>query len=406
MVSSVITRLRPGSRPDEVICPKCLNRLRYDDTTRDVLQRDIIRVKDPATDKQREEQGGCPATYTVITDRGEQVTRRCGYVFPMRYLENSARALPFFVQVFGWSGHGKTVYLDALRLALLDMRTLWPRFVHQSVTNEDMEYEKTLRRYQMYGYVAESTDKKDRDANQVYITQLDNMVRWGSRSLVIMDHAGERFADFNVPVDEIPFLRDTPTAFMLISISRLTDPEAASGQSMDQLLNIYLETILRIQQQDKDRARKDRARKGKTQHIKRKLVVVLTMADIITHLPQHLRNYVVSDETWSLLRSKGTAHMDEAAMAAYLERMAWVSDEIREWLLRDSDGAPGGSNLVGLIESNDFEARYTLVSATGHDNLHQRPKDEASGSVAAGIQITPRRVLDPFYWALEFQSTT
>jgi hypothetical protein len=88
-------------------------------------------------------------------------------------------------------------------------------------------------------------------------------------------------------------------------------------------------------------------------------------------------------------------------MAAHVEKMKWVSDEIRDWLLRDPDGAPGGSNLVGLIEANHFQAEYTLISATGHDDLRTQADVDIN---EAGLKITPKRVLDPFFWALEFQS--
>ncbi len=220
------------------------------------------------------------------------------------------------------------------------------------------------------------TDIRSRDQNEVYIMQLDNMPRWGSRSLVIMDHAGERFARFDVPADEMPFLVRTLTTFMLISIPRIK--EIGQGEAMDQLLNIYIETMTK----NKVNFRKEN----------RKLVIVLTMADLIEELPPHLRQYLVTDDHWSMMRGKERPQpMDLAEMQAYLERMQWVSDEIKDWLSSDSDGAPGGANLVGLIKNYNIDARYTLISATG-----STPTGET--------QIHPYRVLDPFFWALEFQS--
>jgi hypothetical protein len=403
-----------------VICPKCLNPITFDENTKDRLLQSVWKPLDSAEDGPPLE-GGCPYHY-IFEAEGRYRIIPCGYVFPLRYVENSGTSAPLFVQVFGWSGHGKTVFLDALRLCLMDMRTFWPQFVHQSITEEDMIYERTLRQFHMHGYMPEATTKLSRQQNKVYIMQLDHMVRWGSRSLVIMDHAGELFESLEVEFDEIPFLRDTPTALMLISIPQIIN--GGEGAAMDQLINIYIETMLRLLQQErrmKQKKAKDIQRelgidedvircsnlkdiqRSNLKDIQRKLVVVLTMADIIPRLPIHLRNYVVTDDTWERLRATGTHHMSDADMAEYVERMGWVSDEIREWLLRDSAGAPGGSNLVGLIEAHDFDARYCLISATGHDDLRQgRHQTDLEN---AGIQITPRRVLDPFYWALEFQST-
>lgn len=328
-----------------IMCPKCLTRLKV---TEDLKE--------------------CP----VLLPNGET----CGYQFPSRYLQNAHYAEPFFVQVFGWTQHGKTVFLDALRLMLLDMGKFWPGYTHQSLTELDMSHEKVLRASLKNGVMPKPTDIRSRDQNEVYIMQLDNMPRWGSRSLVIMDHAGERFARFDVPADEMPFLVRTLTTFMLISIPRIK--EIGQGEAMDQLLNIYIETMTK----NKVNFRKEN----------RKLVIVLTMADLIEELPPHLRQYLVTDDHWSMMRGKERPQpMDLAEMQAYLERMQWVSDEIKDWLSSDGDGAPGGANLVGLIKNYNIDARYTLISATG-----STPTGET--------QIHPYRVLDPFFWALEFQS--
>jgi hypothetical protein len=388
----------------EVICPKCLTHITFDESTRHRLLNAEIKIPNPKGGDDIREPGGCPGRLREPKEgEDEGDVPVCGNVFPLRYLNNVSEAPPMFVQVFGWSLHGKTVFLDALRLMLFDMRTLWSDFVHQSVTQEDMEYDKILRQYQLHGYLADSTQKKELAETEISILQLNNMVRWGSRTLVVMDQAGERFDVLDgVPVDKIPFLQYTTTAFMLISLPQLFKEQG--GRSVDQLLNIYIETILRIEEASRNRKQNNRRKKTS---LKRKLVVVLTMADIIHDLPPHLRNYVVSDETWFRLRTKGIFHMSEYDMAQYLERMEWVSNEIREWLLRDTVGVPGGSNFVGLIESSNFEVRYTLISATGHDDLRKRPKGSSqnSGDGVAGIEITPKRVLDPFYWALEFQSS-
>jgi len=50
--------------------------------------------------------------------------------------------------------------------------------------------------------------------------------------------------------------------------------------------------------------------------------------------------------------------------------------------------------LVKLIEDTNIEARYTVISSLGQDVS----RDDAA------VYINPRRVIDPFLWALEFQS--
>ncbi|MEM7128915.1 MAG: hypothetical protein AAF702_21460 [Chloroflexota bacterium] len=302
----------------------------------------------------------------------------CNYVFPLQYIKNYNDATPLFVQVFGWTGHGKTVFLDALRLHLLDMRKLWPDYTHQSVTQLDIEHERQLRSTLRGGGMPPPTQRRDRQQNEVYIMKLENMLRWGSKWLVIMDHAGEKFEDFNnVPVEELPFLLNTATTFMLISI-----PKMESGESMDQLLNIYIETMV----QNKINFNTKR----------RELIIILTMADMLPQLPPVLKNYLRQDNIWNSLRSPHTMPVTEDDMESYIAQMKQVSDVIRRWLLTDSDGAPGGANLVGLIERNNIQAHYTLISATGHDVTELDTDD--------GMQIMPKRVLDPFFWALEYEA--
>ncbi|MEM7128916.1 MAG: hypothetical protein AAF702_21465 [Chloroflexota bacterium] len=358
----LLNRLKRKKQIGTLMCPKCLTMLKMDAES-------DIKV--------------CPTKYSGDTP--------CNYEFPIRYIQNSNYVQPFFIQMFGWTEHGKTVFIDVLRLILLDMRKLWPQYTHQAITQLDMEHERVLRAQLRQGQMPESTQVRDRQQNEVYIMQLDNMVRWGSRSLVIMDHAGEMFADFEVPVDEMPFLIKSPTTFLIISIPKLKQTQ--KGEAMDQLLNIYIQAMT----QHKVNFRKTR----------RKLVVVLTMADIIPSLPINLKNYLTTDTVWEKIRSPKSSHMALLEMGAYVERMQWVSDEIKDWLQADADGAPGGANLVGLIESNNIEARYSLISATGFDieTLNMSNVNTIDDSEhKKGIQLNPRRVLDPFFWALEFQS--
>ena len=306
---SFLKKLLPTTSENHLYCPKCLTRYEVSDSMIDILK-----------------VNGCMAQLTKGDEEGAEV---CDYEFPLQYLNNVESTSPLFVQVFGWTKHGKTVFLDSLRLMLLDMGKMWSGFNYQAVTEMDIEKDRELRAYLRRGYMPESTQLLTRQQNQSYIMQLRRIPRYGNRSLIIMDHAGERFEHFDVPTGEIPFLLHTPTTFMIASIPEIE--KQGQGHSIDQLLNIYIETMLR-NGIDFNKQR-------------RKLIIVLTMADLITQLPPHLRRYLSSDNIWSQLRSRKPASMGDVEMAAYLERMQWVSDEIRYWMLNDVDGAPGGTLL-------------------------------------------------------------
>jgi hypothetical protein len=341
-----------GRNRKNVICPKCLKSVQV------------------PTDGSTEIGFKCAA----------DLSSGCYYPFPIRYVNNYQYAEPLPIQVFGWSGHGKTVFLDTLRLMLLDMRKLWPEYTFQSISQLDMDKERELRSTLRQGKMPESTRPvHDLGKLQVYIMLLEKMMRYVPKWLIAMDYPGEMFQDFKVPVQLMPFLLGSLTTFFVISIPLLKDPKGnATGESIDQLMNIYIETMMR--------------ERFPFEKVRRQVIVVLTMADLLVgQLPAGLRRYLQTDDLWARLRSPDSQPFSPDEMQAYLEEMDNTSKEIREWLLKDSDGAPGGANLVGLLESTGVIAHYSLISAVGF-----QPQNEAP------MPIQPKRVLDPFLWALEF----
>jgi hypothetical protein len=361
-----------GGNKKSVRCPKCLENVEV--------------PKD----------GSMPSNWKCKVNLGakdEEKQQGCYFPFPIRYVNYYEYAELLPVQVFGWSGHGKTVFLDALRLMLLDMRKVWPDYTYQAITQLDMQKERELRSTLRQGMMPPSTQKSS-DLNQysVYIMLLEKMLRYMDKWLVIMDYPGELFQQFKVNVELMPFLEKSRTTFFIVSIPLMMDDKGnVTGESMDQLLNIYLETMLNLERDSKRDGKRGNFNFSKE---RRQIVVVLTMADkLIGHLPQSLRRYMQADTTWSRLRSTTQQPFTDSEMADYIKEMRQVDYEIREWLLSDSDGAPGGANLVGLLESHkQITPHYTLMSAVGFEPNEKNP-----------MPIQPKRVLDPFFWALEFE---
>lgn len=329
---------------EPVICPRCLRKTR-------LMKRDI----------------------PVCSD--------CQYHIPKAYIDVHKHAPPLFVQVFGWSNHGKTMFLDVLRLMLYEAHHLWPHYQYSPLTEADFNLERELRRERAEGVAPQSTQFKERNQNEVFILHLQHIERWGSRSMVIMDHPGEMFQQFGgVPAEEMPFLLGTPTTFMVVSL-----PDMVKGETVDQLLSIYIDTMNRYGL-DFRRHRKN-------------LVVVLTKADMINQsnhlpdLPPNLYHYLTTDDTWERIYNpfqNRRPPYNAYQMVEHVERMQRVSDEIRDWL----QYVPGGVGFVRRLESNLINARFSLITPTGRDIDNATP---------GSVMLTPRRVLDPFYWALELQ---
>jgi hypothetical protein len=297
---------------------------------------------------------------------------KCKGKLPVQYVDDFDGHPPFFAQVFGWSRVGKTVFLSALTLMLIKMSKVWPRYRHSAATDASQRKVQEINEYLAKGKMPNLTQL---GPQEVYIMVLGNMERWGSRALVTRDCAGEIFDSMEVPVEQAPYLLNAPTTFMLIS---LPDLPSSGGRSMDMLMNNYINTLMKHGVDFK----KER----------RKLVVVFTKGDIISDLPPNLQNYLVSDPLWAAVNSPSDVkQMGVTAMQEYIEVMDRVSDAIRDWMQRDASGR----NFVRLAESKSIDMRFSLISSTG------APVGE-DGQMP--VALSPRRVLDPYFWALELQS--
>lgn len=317
----------------------------------------------------------CPYCLAEIRG-GKNIMRcpRCKHDLPVQYVHDYEQVPPFFAQVFGWSRVGKTVFLSALTLMLMKMASVWPKYACSPATDASQRKVQEINEFLANGKMPPLTQL---GPQELYIMLLKGMERWGGRTLVTRDCAGEIFDTMQVPVDQAPFLLNAPTTFMLIS---LPDLPKSGGRSMDMLMNNYINTLMH-NGVDLERER-------------RKLVVVLTKADLIPNLPPNLRQYLVSDPLWAAASAPGRVReMDVMAMQEYLEIMGRVSDAIENWLQSDASGL----NFVRLGKGRNIELRFSLVSSTG----------AAVGEDGSMPQtLEPRRVLDPYFWALELQSRT
>lgn len=317
----------------------------------------------------------CP--YCLVELRGGKNLSRCpncARELPVQYLHEYKDHSPFFTQVFGYTQSGKTVFLYALTLMLTKMSKVWPKFASAGATTATVQKVREINQYLSNGEMPPATQL---GPQEVYIMILRNMERWGGRTLVTRDCAGEYFDTLDVPIAQVPYLVNAPTTFMMVS---LPDMDDFGGRTMDMLMNNYINTLMR-NGVDFRRSR-------------RKLVVVLTKADKIERLPAHLRNYLVNDPLWAAVSSNNPAQpLDASGMQDYVDTMARVSDSIRDWLRQRADG----SAFVQLAESKNIDTRFSLVSSTGAD---------VGSDGNLGGHLEPRRVLDPYFWALELQSTS
>jgi hypothetical protein len=297
----------------------------------------------------------------------------CGADLPPKYVAKFNQMQPCYTQLIGWSQVGKTVYLQALTAMLMSLGAMWKDdYAPSAQTEATLRYNRNVRSYMSSGEMPPITQLQLQEA---YIMQLEKMVRWGGRTLVLRDVAGEHFNELKFPIEQTPYLIHVPTTLMMISVNDLSN----HNFTMDQLMGSYIHTLMKYD--------------SKYGSIKRNVIVVLTKADLLSRiLPSTLQSYLVTDPfTNALVNANEAQEMGDKDMSNYMRDLHHVSDEIQEWV----KSIDGGRTLIALAKNEDIELRFSLISSTG---------GSVSDDKRMNISIAPTRVLDPFFWALEYQS--
>ena len=176
----------------------------------------------------------CPYCLAELQEKRKQGScPLCQKTLPIQYVHEYDKHPPFFVQFVGWSRVGKTVFLSALTLMLARLSKIWPGYTYVAATEVSQRKVQEINEYLLKGQMPEITPLEHRD---VYIMLSENMQRWGGRTIVARDCAGEIFDKLEISKDQAPFLSNIPTTFMFISLADLSN---SKGRSMDMLMNNY-----------------------------------------------------------------------------------------------------------------------------------------------------------------------
>lgn len=298
----------------------------------------------------------------------------CKQQLPLQYIQSYDEQPPIFIQTLGWSGVGKTVFLQAMTYMLMQMGRAWSDYSYAALNDISQQQLNRIVKHLGRGEMPIPTQG---DEQEVCLLALRNMVRWGGRTLVTRDCPGEIFDTMAIPLRQAPYLLSASTAFMLITApGEGLDDDA---RTCDQLLNNYINSLT--------------ARGINLRRDPRTVVVVITKADEVTTLPKELRRYLIADPLWAAIsRKSARPHLDERDMDQYVSYMQFASDQIRAWLQTDVTGR----NMLRLAERHGIDLCFALISSTG---------EAATNGVLSIEHLAPRRVLDPYFWALELQDS-
>ncbi len=323
----------------------------------------------------------CPYCLAEIKYAGEISScegRECKKPFPTMYYKNHRQAPPFFIQMTGWSQVGKSAYLLALTQSLQKMDKFWGSngFTIMAETEETMRYMQEVAIMEKNGSIPSATQLQ---LQQAYIMELKNMPRWGNRTVVTRDVAGEAFAALSFPLGYMPYFMHVPTTLMLFSP---TDIEQDPRQQMNFLMMGFINTLT--------------ANGHDFTRQQRNIVVVISKADQLLdrrsgsqELSEELKDYLQADPFTSQASS---SLADNVYMEKYMSELKQKGLKIQEYVMKK---VPGGSQFVAQAKDYGIRLDFCLLSSLGGD-----PGPDKKMRV---IQ-SPLRVIDPLLLALDYQS--
>lgn len=285
------------------------------------------------------------------------------------------RTLTATIEVFSQPGHGKTSYLWALLFMLRKLSLVWPDYLCWS---QDEPTTLALRAVQE-ALIAGRLPAPAGDAAR-YSLALQRLDRWGRRPLIVWDRRDPVFSPGEADASSGEAPAWGAPALWLISLPDLDATE-------EQLIDLRFEELMR--------ARMAAGRSSGRDPLK--LIVALTKADAIADLPAALRRYLKEDR---LGESQGAASPAAVAPTSipeslsaqhYLATLWRVDAEIRTWLQQRA----AGQMLLRRAAEYHVDPRFAIVSAIGSG---------IAGGKSNLLSWSPRRVLDPLFWALELDT--
>lgn len=330
----------------------------------------------------------CPHCVHVMDYNANiKVCPSCEKEIPDRYVRHYKEAKPIYLQVFGWTASGKSVYLQVLVLLLMRMQRLWPSFIFDPA---NVDARRLFESVNKFGVVLNMPKPNQTgELHPPYIMLMRRLPRWGGRSLVLRDVAGEDCTDLEANINVMPYLRHAPSTLMFISLGEL-QRFREQGQTMDFLMDNYLYTL---EKQDID-FKKSR----------RQIIIVLSKADLLFGdvLSQELSDYLAKDKIWTVASGSSDntpPPMGNDILEDYINNMDNASSRIKKWLLNRYSYEASG--LINRADENNITLKFSLVSALGANPITSSDEGRG-GTLLEGLN--PLRVLDPLFFALDFQS--
>lgn len=287
--------------------------------------------------------------------------KECNNFLPRDFVEKSIPRAS--VGLVGFTGHGKTVYLTALfyLLKIIQRKNVWGDFKWLSQDDHTL---KIMHHHVPLFESSQLPPGTPENFPKPALIQFFNAPEVEDIFLSFYDTAGRVYEESAKITEMGKFVARSSVVLFIISIADCGNNWA---DEMERLLNTYIIAV------------HDRLHFNlKNQH----LIVILTKADLLNHLPEKLKNFLKegSFQWWNLANN---FFMDK------IKELKIASEFIKEWLEENDCGA-----FTKLAKRFFKSVEYSIVSSTGSAPVENRLSTRLEPE-------DPKRVLDPFIWIIE-----
>lgn len=285
----------------------------------------------------------------------------CRQPIPGPYLAGYETAPPAVFGLIGRQAQGKTVFCGSLYITLDELlpRT-WSGCHNLRLDEESLGAVKRI-------VSSIKAGQKPAPTAEVFqapaLIRLAGLPRFGDRTLVCFDTAGENLRDPGRLSRNAWFIKALHSVCLLVNPAEIEAAAADPAADLHDLLNTYLQGLSLL------------GGESRRQH----LIVVFTMGDEWALRPDHPEG---------LLPALRPTHEDDLRdLGAYVRRMSALSRELREFAASKLRAL----NFLRAAESRFRSVEFTVTSSSGASMRSDR--------VETAFQ--PCRVVDPLLWVLE-----
>jgi len=276
------------------------------------------------------------------------------------------------IGLVGFTGHGKTVYLTSLfyilKILRRDKRNPWGEDFNWESLDDNTH--KIMCEHVPLFEASKLPDSTPENFPHPALIQFTNTPFFKNYFLSFYDTAGRVYEETEKIAETGRFVAHSEVVLFIISIK---DCGTSWADKMESLLETYIRAVY-------DKLRVDLK---KNQH----LIVVLTKADSLIRLPTGLKNFLQNGSyEWYLVNNPNE---EKSIVRAKVRELKEHSRGIKEWL--EKNNCRGFTNLA---KQKFKSVEYTIVSSTGAEPIGNRLATKLKPQ-------DPKRVLDPFLWALE-----